>query len=225
MGIAKARAKSKKYKVTKSAVSVPVKKYVKYQIQKTAEHKSAYWDMNASFATIGSAAWSNINFLAGISTSVDVNRRIGNKIHIDGIEIVGQLIGGQTDSAYDDIFDTVRFVVSLWDSNSAITNPLQTNGVNLCTPITKNNITGTGLIRKYYDKYFTLSASAGTSGGYLPQMKQIKKYVKVNRDIEFTGSTAGSAQEKLLVSCLSDSAGAPNPYFINGYMRMTWTDI
>lgn len=197
-----------------------VKKIVKKEIANEVETKLLTQNTSTTFNSIGTS-WVELE-CTGLSQGDTQGTRDGNQITLKGLRLTGVLVGGQSNLATDDNRNFVRIVVALWDSKSAT--PLQTNGCTSSALLSDKVATGTGLIKKYYDKIHLLPVAGRDSTGYIPSMKYIKKFFKFNRKINYQSTVAGSAQNKLIISMISDSGAVSNPGFVQGDITTYFDD-
>lgn len=196
-------------------------------VRRMAElHRTAPITLTSSIGSINSS-WNEIDLCSNIVIGTDVGNRIGRKIAINSFYLDGVLQGGQSNLATDDAFNTVRFVLGLWRSQT----PCALNGLDIGSMINKSGYGSTGgisLVRKYRDFKIILSTPGADSTGYLPAVRKVRIYVKFRRPINITfpaTSTTTIQSTYLILSVISDSVAIPNPGFISGRYSLTWHDI
>lgn len=198
----------------------PVKAFVKKAIAKNIENKFRTEQATTNFSSIGNA-WVEVD-LTDMAQGGGIGQRIGNEIKLKAFSLRGTLVGGQNNLATDDNRNTVRIVLALWDASSVT--PLQTNGAGLNTYIGKRTNVSKGLLKKYIDKIIELPTAGRDSTGYLPAMKMVKMFVKLNSFVKYYGSASTADNKKLILSIITDSALVSHPGFTNGYHTMFYED-
>lgn len=216
------RTTRKKFTRRTRRVSRSVKKYVRRAIDRTVEDKYRIIPLNTSAWSSINNAWKDIS-LESIQSGTAEGQRVGNRIRIKSIEIKGTLQGGQTGSAADDPFNSLRFVFAHW-SGYNYTTPMASSGLNINSVINKD--TAKQLQRKYVDRFMTLTAPNPLTVGYQPAVRVFKWYHRFARPIVITYSDINTvnANSCLALSVISDSAAIPNPGFINGFAKVVYED-
>ena len=206
----------------KRRVPYAVKQYVRAALDKNVEDKQATWDLQTQFGAI-TTTWVERS-VAQPAQGVTQGYRVGTKIRLKSLEIDGVIASGVSETALDDPFNVVRIVIY---SSDLATTPLATLGLGLNSVI--NNTTLSYMSKKYLDQYIPLTVTGtekGQGDGYTPGLRKFKyfKRWKNGFPIEFQGDTATYPSKMLWVSMISDSATAPSPGFVCGYMKTRFED-
>lgn len=207
-----------KYK--KPSVSKAVKKYVKKTITNTSEDKFNSGLLSLSHASVATT-WIEKE-LTELGVGGAGNQRVGDEVMVNNVGFEGVLVGGQANNSLDDNRNIVRIVMAIWDGRVAT--PLATNSVTISDILRKDEIVGKGLIRVLYDKVHILTSPGRDSTGYMPVQKHIKFNKKLLRKFKYASSTATEAQERIVLSIISDSTLAPAPGFVQGKWYITFKD-
>lgn len=217
--LARTRSHPGKYASGKSKMTTTK---VKQIIVNSLEKKQKVTKFPDEFDSV-TTAWSEVDLL-DLEEGEQSDQRIGKSVSITSIEMIAVVSGGQVNGATDDTRDTMRVVIGLYHGG-AVT-PLTTAGAALDSPIKPYLFTRATLIRKYLDKFVTLDTNGADSTGYLPVQKTLKFYKKFKKPIKITWGTDPDdyPSKKLIMSCLSDSAGVPNPGFVHGYIMVRYID-
>lgn len=201
-------------------VAPKVKRYVRKAIAKNQENKYSNLNLTSTFSSVGNT-WVETD-LTAISQGTGVSNRIGHQVKTKAFYIRGTLVGGQSNLATDDNRNTFRIVLALWDSTVAT--PLASNGADLSSYIARQSTVGRGLIKKYMDKVIELPTQGRDSTGYLPAIRQIRKFIKCPAFIRYYGSVAGNDNRKLILSMISDSGAVSHPGFTQGQYTLFYED-
>lgn len=203
------------------AVAPKIKKYVKRAIKSfSADHQNDL-AMITNYTSIGNA-WIETD-LTDIDEGDDLNARTGRMIQLSSFTLRGSFVGAQNGGVTDDAYNTVRIVLALWDSTT--NTPLATNGAIIDTIIQKERAFGKGLVKVYYDKTFMLNTPGVDGDGYLPAVKQISIFKKLgDKKIKYCSADGATAEQKLILSIISDSSAIVNPGFVHGRMNLRYED-
>lgn len=213
-------AKRRPYKPKKKVATIA---YVNRAIHKNIENKFDYGALNATFASVGNT-WTELAF-GLVNRGTEVRQRIGNSITVKSIQLEMVIVGGAVNSVADDARNTIRMVLASWDGASNA--PLGTATWNMNYPIRSTlGPTGSSMLKKYYDKYITLTSPGPDDTGYIPGMRKVSyyKYFKKGYKMDFADATADYPDKRLILSMISDSALVPNPGVTNGYFVITYED-
>jgi len=211
--------KVRKYR--KSGKSVKsIKRIVNKLIVRKSEKKFNIVGLPATFGSVGTA-WIETDF-TNLSQGSAQGNRIGDSINAYSIGFKGVFAGGQSNLATDDVRNTVRIILAWWDGRSST--PCATNAVALSSLIQSDETTGAGLIKILYDRTFYLQSPGRDSTGYMPALRYLKFYKKLNRKINYLTTTSTTSQKRLIMSVISDSAVVSHPGFISGYGLFKFTD-
>ena len=156
-----------------------------------------------SFSNTGQVFTMAQNIVLG----TDNNQRIGRKIVLTGFRIQGTLIGAQINGVADDPYNAIRitcYTVKQGISGIAF-------GVNDILDAYHFN----GLSTVYYDKRILLKVPAKDSTGYIPATRLVDIKIKFRKPITYD-AISNVAENEVFLQCVSDSAVAPNPGFVNG---------
>lgn len=201
----------------------PIKKMIAKQLEKNVEWKSYTTDLLYQYGAIGSS-WIEQGISENIAEGVTENTRVGRKLTIKSIEIRGVISQGSVGGITDDAYNVIRMVIGHFNGNTAA--PMTAAGIGIDMQIDRHSHTLTKLVKKYLDKYITLVPANVITAGYTPQLKMFKYYKKFPKGItvHYGDDTSSHYDHNLVVSMISDSAAAVDPGFINGYMKVSYTD-
>lgn len=179
------------------------------------ELKDSFLPLTGTFGSVGSTSVSQ--FLA-ISQGIDANQRIGRHITVTGFEVVGNLIGGQSNLSTDDRYNQVRIAIVQTNAGQAPT-------MDLVSPLDPRFNSAVGLRRVLFDQVYTLVSPGKDSTGYMPAARRIEIRGRCNIPIVFNGSGGSTACVNTVgIVMVSDSGLAPNPGFTQGYWRLLYHD-
>jgi len=142
-----------------------------------------------------------------VANGPGINQRIGNAISATAVDIIGTLIGGQSNLVTDDAFNTVR--ISLVEGFPG-TSPSGWTVSSLLDPRYF-----TSMNKVWFDKIIVLRSPSKDSTGYMPAVKEFKVKIRLPRvPFLYTGNSGASIKNSELYLCMvSDSSLAPNPGF------------
>lgn len=209
---------------TRRLVPRTIKRYVTKAIDRNIEDKFSTNTMRFIMGSI-SNAW--IEVCVNLwSQGTSTGTRVGRKVQIKSLFIYGTIAGGDSESALDDPYNNVRFVIGLYDGSAGAT-PLTTANMNIDSVIKRDSCRF--LRRKYYDKYIVFNVASTEKGGgdgYAPTIKKFRYYKRFKRPINvwFADDTNLYPSIRLVMSAISDSAAIPNPGFVNGYWVVKYQD-
>jgi len=217
-----AKAKPKK---PKQLTTTQVSKMVARAIDKATEDKLVVKTLRTDMSSIPITTWTEIN-LCNPAQGLTNSTRVGRRIKIKSLEFRGIIAGGANESAFDDMYNTVRVVFALW--NTTNDTPIG-NALDRDYPLQSTTYTGAQkLIKKLYDKQigFQVASTEKAAGdGYAPEVKSIRFYKRFkNLYIEYADDSTTYPNKRLIMSCVSDSAAVPNPGFIGGYTFVKFED-
>jgi len=158
--------------------------------------------------------------MSQIAQGLDFTERIGRTIIIKSFQLMGQLIGGQSNSAVDENRNVFR--IALVAMNPSVALAAATFSVE--SIIDKRYVPG--LIKVYYDKMFSLASPGRDTTGYLPACKMVSiPRIPLNIRVEYTSNIATSESGTALwVWFISDSVAVPHPGFESGAMAIQYAD-
>lgn len=171
-----------------------------------------------AFQTV-STAGKTINFGKGLVQGTNYNQRVGDKINIVGYQFYGQLQGGQSNLATDEKTNYVRIMIMSTQQGASPT-PLP----NFDLPINRQTVPN--VMKVYIDRMISLQTPGRDSTGYLPATRMVKFNVKLRKPfvIKFPQSGSTTPVVDLICWAVSDSSVVPNPGFLNGWLRVFYTD-
>lgn len=144
--------------------------------------------------------------------------RTGRRIKIKSVELRGVIAQGSNDGTANDSYNVLRMVLGIYDGTSDT--PL--TGTSLNSPITKelNN----HIRRILVDRYIPLNSVGKGTNGYIPTIKNVRIYKKLNTLIEYADDTTTYPNKRLILSFQSDSGVVVNPGFVCGYVTVRYED-
>nr|WAE42901.1 MAG: capsid protein [Cressdnaviricota sp.] len=194
-----------------------VRSIVKQVLHKNVEMK--FYEVNGSFTGAISNAWTGTQYLGAITPGTGPANRIGNKIRVTGFYFRGLLLGEQTGLATDQTYNQVRLVMLAAD-NGFVTANLPTGSINQV--IDKSNCLD--LDYKIYDKLFLLRSPGVDGVGFMPALKEVKIFKRMNSIINFKTGT-NFPDKNFGMYTQSDSTVIPHPAFATTTLRIYFTDI
>lgn len=193
--------KKRVYKKRKPRLAT--KAYVDRQVAKDCDHKFVQTPLTTNFSSIGTTWVEKV--LDDIDEGDDSNNRDGRDIDITGVELEGVLQCG-------DETNWLRIVLANFDSHSMT--PLATNAVPYWSKLLKMGPTGKGLLKSYYNKYFTMVLGQDSEFRVI----KIKKNFKTPLRVKYTSNDGETGQTKLVLGMISDSGVVAHPGFVAGYV-------
>lgn len=212
---------AKKAKPKKKVATIA---YVNRAIHKNIENKFDYGSLAIAPFTSVTTTWSERSF-GLVARGTEVRQRIGNSITVKSLQLEMVLVGGTTNSIADDARNTLRIVLASWDGDT--NTPLGTASWNMDYPLRSTlGPTTSNMLKKYYDKYMTITSGGADDTGYIPGMRKISyyKYFKKGYKMNFADATADYPDKRLILSMISDSGAIPNPGVTSGYFVITYED-
>lgn len=161
----------------------------------------------AGWGSIGNT-WAEHDPLQLVSAGTDIQNRLGRQIYVERLELRGTLVGGQSNIVTDDAYNTFRIVIASYKGAIGPITPLGTAGIPLHYPILQGLLT---VEKVYYDKTIVVASPGRDSTGYMPASRYIRITVPIKRLYNYSQNAASTGMDHLVISCISDSAGAPNP--------------
>lgn len=173
--------------------------------------------MTAAFASV-STTTSFIDITALIGAGTDYFNRVGRQITLSKLQVSGLLVGGQTNLAVDDSYNSFRITVAA--GNTGMT----------WTPYGLTQVLSAdlvpGLDRVLYDRVFPLSSPGRDSTGYMKALKRIEINLDLPKIVtHFQTAAAGSQNgNTVYLVMVSDSVAVPNPGFVDGSWVLRFVD-
>lgn len=159
--------------------------------------------------------------LCQISEGDDFFNREGRSIFVDGIDIVGQLVGGQSNISADEQRNAVRLVVV--EGSPQLTLSSFVTAWPLGQAADLRNLGGVS--RVLCDELVYLNSPGRDTVGYMPASVVISKHINIKTTLYYTSNVAtGISFKSLYIFALSDSSIAPNPGFVNGFINLHFVD-
>ena len=155
--------------------------------------------------------------------SISLSKRIGRKIVMTGIELRGVLRHGATNSTFDDKYNVVRIIIGVAPYQPGVFQPL--GSLSLHEPLERVRNQGQLISKKLYDRVITLQSPGPDSTGYMPHLKTIRIKRRMRLPVLFADDGANYPDKVLFIAIKSDSSAAPNPAFVQGWIKFTWKDI
>lgn len=202
-----------------------VRAYVRRAIDYNVEDKHISYNLDTLFSSV-SNNWTEAN-VCNPDQGDTVSTRVGRRIRIKSIEIKGIFLGGISDLSTDDVYNTVRIVIGVYQGTS--NTPLAAGGQGYDNPLIATSGTSAGqrLIKKYYDKYHAIqTCGKGLGAGYAPVPREFEYYKRFKKPIVVTygDSTDDYPSKALIMSVHTDSLAASNPGFVCGYVMCKFED-
>lgn len=157
--------------------------------------------------------WVETDLLDRLSQGDDIGQRNGRRVYVRAIEIRGLLAGAQSNIVTDDAYNNVRIVIGKYTGGIGALAPLSGSGgaITLSSAIVPGY--GQNCVHVYYDQIHTLQSPGRDSVGYVATAKGFVVKLKTPMLCTFSGTGVNTNMDHLVVSCISDSALAPNPGF------------
>lgn len=191
-----------------------IKRKNKAVLLKTISSKLIIQGAPFAFSSI-STTGGQYDLLTPIVLGLDTYNRVGRAIRLLRFQLTGLLIGGQSNLATDDRYNSVRINL-LWGSPSMYAAVLPS----LQVPITPQYLPG--LLENLHESHVSLRSFSRDSIGYMPAIAKIDFSVNLKSRRVVYGLAAPGMM--LTVACLSDSSVPANPGFSNGYMTLWFED-
>lgn len=193
------------------------------QVARGEEIKRYSYGMHSAFGAVTTNPVAS-SLSGGISQGATASQRVGNIVTIKGVGFFGTLVGGQSNLALDDNFNTVRIIVA--ECISAVT---MSGSVLLPGYFAISNFieprTIPGLTRVLYDHVLTLESPGRDSTGYMPAVRRLNWHCPMNLKMAFTGSGNNTdTSNSIVIFMVTDSVAAPSPGFEDGSEYIEFTD-
>jgi hypothetical protein len=148
------------------------------------------------------------------------SNRIGNMIEPIAFELQAVLAGGQTNTALDDPYNTVR-ISAVWAAPGSSFAAFSVSSI-------LNERTFSGVQSVVFDKLYTLVSPGKDTTGYMPCYKRIKINARLDprHRICYTGpGTNTESGTTLLILYVSDSTISPHPGLQQGTGMFEYVDL
>jgi len=144
-----------------------------------------------------------------------MDNRVGKKIFIKQVDLIGTLVGGAVVSAVDDPYDTLRMMLIS-----------QTQGGTLAVSMNQllSAVFQDSVDHVYLDKRMVINSPGVSGAGYQPGARVVKFSVPINKAFTYTGINGGSNPVSLTFAMISDSTAVPHPGFTSGTLNIYFTD-
>ena len=190
-----------------------------------AEKKMNMFDLNTTFSSVGTT-WVEQTWSPPFGSTAAA--RIGNKIAITELSFQGVLVGGQANLALDDNRNWFRIVLGIWKnpSSTGVSTHSVLNLNSFPSSMQIDHQTQPTLVYKVLDRTYTLSSPGKDSTGYLPPERYVTATHHFKKPVVVTYDAMSAIPDKQwFLSMVSDSAAAPSPGFVSGYVKITYIDI
>lgn len=211
-----------------------VKRVARREVNKAIETKqkqniaTSFYDEFGGTASFGSVSYGGTaatfalgrNVLQGTTSS----SRVGTKIRVLGLSFYFLLQQGSGN------FDDVRILVytpykgALTGANRAanVSDLLSTYSGSTTQYLMPVN---TDKFKVYYDRVFRLEqhAADGSTSASVPGMKVVRKHINIMRNLTYNYDES-TPQNDFYITMISNSAVAPNPGAVAGYIKYWWKD-
>lgn len=165
-------------------------------------------DIPTDFVSIGSGLVTRD--LSALAQGTEYFQRFGRRVIIDHVDIMGTLVGGQTNSVADDAYNTVCMALVTAAPGTA------PSGWSAGLPIGPQ-IT-TGVKKVLWAKRFVINTNAKDSTGYIPNAMIVKERIPVHEPFEYVASgDVVATNQSLYLIAISDSVAVVNPGFNTGF--------
>lgn len=202
-------------------------KRVKRIAQRTHELKYVTTTLG-NWNAVGSAATTiALKTQMGLTQSTGAQSSIiGREVTIHSIWLRGTLVGGNTGLITDDWFNSFRIVLASFVPGTLTT---WSAGMTVNSYLGKVNGLGVDTLKyKIWDKKYMLHTAGGDpdGAGYIPMPKFVSLYKRFKNGlkIKFRDDALTLPDQELMLSMVSDSTAVPNPGFVDGFLRVTYTD-
>jgi len=156
----------------------------------------------ATWSSVGSAA-SVIGSVVEIGGGTAYNERVGRNVTLHDLRLTLTLLGGQSNLATDDGYNTFRVVVFQAETGFSTNFALATQ----FTPAILN-----GLIRVFFDKTYVLQPPGLDTVGYMPASKMLTAVIPLGiKHTYVSANSNGSAPYRIFLGMVSDSVAVSNP--------------
>ncbi len=172
--------------------------------------------LSSDFPSVGTAnVYRN---LAALGAGTDYYNRIGRRVVVDFVDVIGTLVGGQANSVADDPYNTIQIALV-----RAVPTFAPSTDWSVTTPIGPQQVPGVIKVLWYWRG--VICANAKDSTGYVAKAHKIAVRIPVHLPYEWTSAsdTAASNEGLFLVMC-SDSVAVANPGFNSGLSMIVYHD-
>jgi hypothetical protein len=152
-----------------------------------------------------------------VAQGTDYNQRLGRSFRAVGLLIEGTLVGGQSNLATDDAYNTVRIACCWCDSGANF------SSWGISSALDPRVVTDMG--RPLYHEAIVLQSPGLNTVGYMQTATLIGIWIPLNGLVRFNTAAAGS-QSGLgpSVIMVSDSTAVSHPGFTSGQIRLFFVD-
>jgi hypothetical protein len=151
-----------------------------------------------------------------ITQGFGIYQRLGRRVHLTRLQLVGLLHGAQSNLITDDAYNEVRVMVIEGAPNIS----WATIDINAVVETKKFQY----LHRVLVDRRIMLKVPARDSTGYLPALKPVHMEVPLDMWVDFFAEAGNfTTSRSLYLYMVSDSAVVPNPGFVTGYFNLEFT--
>jgi len=184
---------------------------------KMAETKFYAYGLLTEFPAVSTTV-STLDLLKSISQGDEINQRDGRAIRALAVELTGGcLVGGQVNLVTDDVYNFFRLGFIRCNVGTDL------SGFNMNALADPRAFPG--VLEWLHDEVIAMPVRGLDSVGYVPNPIVVKRSVKINKVLTFTGSAINTQSgETVLMYCVSDSAAAAHPGFTNGLVTLWFCD-
>lgn len=224
------KSKVRNYRKKKTYGSI--KKMIRSEVLRSQETK----ELTYQYSNVGSSNFSSISygssavvagFFGAIVQGVNDGQRIGNSLYARGININFAIQNAGADTQ-----NYVRFLI-IQPKKGMATN-IQPNSTSaFVQSVLSNNGSGTtqwlqpvdtDRFEVLVDKYYWLHDMPvdGATSTYVPQTKFFRKFIKINRKMQWDDS--GVINNDVYMIAISDSSAVAHPGVVAGFVRIYYKD-
>jgi hypothetical protein len=183
------------------------------------EAKICSFDLHTQYSSQGTTA-KLVSVSSQLAAGTSALTRIGGVVTVCAAGFTGTIVGGQSNLAIDEQYNTIRILFVR--GNYALLNSNASN-------FTVSSIIGpslvSGLRQVLYDKVFVNQSPGRDSTGYMPSVRTINWQTKLNLKLAFIGPAAATDYlESLVMIVVTDSVAVPHPGFEVGACWMSFLD-
>jgi hypothetical protein len=173
--------------------------------------------LNSIFPSVNTTA-QKFSCCSSVVQGSDVNQRVGRAVTAHSLRISGVIVGGQSNVALDDSFNTIRIAVLCGTPNL------------ICTGFGVSGVLDTRSVaflnEVLYDRVLVKTVPGRDSTGYIPWTHEFNLILPLNHlHLTYTGAGPYMSNVDIQMWMVTDSAAVPNPGFVSGTVTFIYSDI